>query len=476
MLVMPAPRHPPSPMTASHILASLTMAAALLVTGPALAQAQQRSPWSLHAGLGAPEALKVSGSVRTRYETIDGQVRPGFEPESDLFNVRTILFAEYDFGTVRLGGELYDSRVYGANALTPISTNEVNTAELVQAYVAVDLVDPFGKDTRATVQAGRFLVNLGSRRLVAADDYRNTTNGYTGLQADVSLRSGIRATLIYTLPQVRLPDDLTSLLDNRTQEDRASNDVVLWGGVVSKTGALAGAMAEASYFRFDEHDAPGRATRDRSLDTVSLRLIRNPKPGALDYEVEVIRQSGSVRAGLGAADPLLDVLAGFVHADVGFSFKTSWSSRLSAEFDYASGDDGDPDFSRFDTLLGMRRADLAPAGLYNAIGRANIVTPGVRVEASPNARFDVFVAGRLLWLASDADSFSTTGVRDATGRSGDFAGRQIEGRARWWIVPNALRFEANGVWLNKAGFLRTAPTAPRTADSRYLSLNLTASF
>jgi len=64
-----------------------------------------------------------------------------------------------------------------------------------------------------------------------------------------------------------------------------------------------------------------------------------------------------------------------------------------------------------------------------------------------------FAAFRGLWLASNTDSFSTTGVRDATGRSGDFAGRQLEGRIRYWLVPNALRFEANAVWLDKAGFL-----------------------
>ena len=472
----------PSPVSSWSFLrwAAPCVAASLLVVGQASAQAPTPaatpSPWSVHAALDAPEALKVSGSVRTRFEAIEGQVRPGFEPDSDLFNVRSILFAEYDFGAVRVGGEFYDSRAYGGNTRTPVSTNEVNSAELVQAYVAVDLVDPFGPGTRSTVQAGRFLLNLGSRRLVAADDYRNTTNGYTGLRADAAFRSGVKATLIYTYPQIRLPDDLSSVLDNRTGEDRAGADAVLWGGVVSKSGAVAGAMIEASYFRFDEKDAPGRPTRDRALDTVSLRLIRDPKPGALDYEVELIGQSGSVRAGLGAADPTLDVSAGFIHADLGYVFQRPGSPRLSVEFDYASGDGTDADFTRFDTLFGMRRADLAPSGLYNAIGRTNILTPGLRIEATLHPRLDVFLAARGLWLASDTDAFSTTGVRDATGRSGDFAGRQLEGRARWWLIPNALRFETSAVWLDKAGFLQSAPNAPRTGDSRYVSLNLTAMF
>lgn len=81
-----------------------------------------------------------------------------------------------------------------------------------------------------------------------------------------------------------------------------------------------------------------------------------------------------------------------------------------------------------------------------------------------------------MWLASDRDSFSTTGVRDVTGGSGNFAGHQIEARIRYWLMPARLRFEANGLLLAKGRFLREAPNAPPESTTRYLSLNLTASF
>lgn len=469
-------RRPTSWRTSAFGVPFATALLAVWNAGPAMAQTSTPSPWSISGTLNAPPVLKLSGSVRARYEAIDGQTRPGFEPESDLVNLRTTLFAEYDFGAVRVGGELYDSRVWGGNDRTPVTTNEVNTAELVQGYVAVDLAQPFGPDTTASIQAGRFLLNLGSRRLVAADDYRNTTNGYTGVRLDVGARDGLKATLIYTMPQMRLPDDLPSLLDNRTRMDRASSDAILWGGLISKAGAIGPTLLEASYYRFDERDAPGRPTRDRALDTFGLRLMREPKVGAPDYEIEVICQAGTVRSGLGIADPALKVSAGFVHADAGYTFDQAWKTRVSAEFDYASGDDGDAKFGRFDTLFGMRRAELAPAGLYNAIGRTNLMTPGLRIETTPSRRIDLFGVYRLLWLASDTDNFSTTAVRDASGRSGDFAGQQVEGRARYWLVPDALRFEANAVWLIKGRFLESAPNAGAGEDSRYVSLNLTALF
>ena len=131
--------------------------------------------------------------MRLRLEEIQGQPRVGFDRNDGLFNIRTILSAEYRGDRIRVGAELFDSRVYGGDPGTPISTNEVNALELVQAYVAGDIDVPQGPGSRLSLTAGRMTLNLGSRRLVAADDYRNTTNGYTGLRADLSAPRGVKA-------------------------------------------------------------------------------------------------------------------------------------------------------------------------------------------------------------------------------------------------------------------------------------------
>ncbi|MBL0923669.1 MAG: alginate export family protein [Sphingomonadaceae bacterium] len=446
-----------------HLYLIATASIALL-SAPACAQAGTQTDES---------AIKLSGSIRARYETISGQPRVGFNDSDDLFNLRTIVTAEYDPGPVRFGAELYDSRVYGFDGGTPVTTNEVNALELVQAYVATTIDAPLGKGSKVDLQAGRFLLNLGSRRLVAADDYRNTTNGYTGLRADIAVRNGWSGTLVYTLPQIRLPDDAASLRDNDVKFDRESFNLVLWGGLFSKKRAFGNATAELSFFHLGESDTPARPTRNRSLETVGLRIIRDPAPDKWDFEVESFYQTGSARNGLAAASPLRNVSAWFLHADAGYSLGPS---RLSVEFDYASGDKGGGSNNRFDTLFGMRRADLAPAGLYNAIGRTNILTPAVRFESVTSKRFDWFANYRAMWLASRTDSFSTTGVRDAAGNAGRFAGHQVEARARYWLVPKTLRAEVNGLLLFKGRFLDTAANAPRNGNTRYLSLNLTASF
>ncbi|MFA6113543.1 MAG: alginate export family protein [Sphingomonas sp.] len=446
---------------------AVTVACLLFAATPAFGQ----------AGPGKPdEGFDLSGSIRLRYETIDGQARTGFNSSDELINLRTILTAQYRHGPVRIAAELYDSRAYLADRGTPVTTGEVNAAELVQAYVAVDAPNAFGAGTALSLQGGRFLLNIGSRRLVAADDYRNTTNSYTGLRADIAARGGVRGTFIYVLPQVRLPDDLTSLLDNRLKVDRESFDQILWGGTISRAKTIGPALAELSFYHLGERDAPGRPSRDRSLNTVGARIVRDPKAGAFDYEAEAIYQLGHIRSGLASAAAMLDVSASFVHAEIGYTFAQGWKPHVSIEFDRASGDGPGRTYGRFDTLFGMRRADLAPAGLYNAVGRANILTPGIRLEAVPNKAIDWFVTYRPMWLADRTDSFSTTGVRDVTGRSGSFAGHQVDARVRYWLIQDRLRAEIDGVWLAKGRFLRDAPNAPKSGDTKYLSTNLTVSF
>ncbi|MEN2786172.1 alginate export family protein [Sphingomonas qilianensis] len=418
------------------------------------------------------DGFALSGTTRLRYEAIDGQARAGFNAADDLVNLRTTVLGQYRDGPIRIAAELWDSRVYAGDKGTPITTGEVNTLELAQAFAEVRPHALLGAGSTASLQAGRFLLNLGSRRLVAADDYRNTTNSYTGLHAELAWRGGWRAILIYTLPQQRRPDDPAELRHNAVAVDHEGVDLVLWGGTISRARAIRRTMIETSFFHLGERDTPQRPTRDRLLNTLGLRLISDPAPGKLDGELEGFVQHGHISTGLSANAARQDVGAWFVHADAGYTWAGDWHPRLSIEFDHASGDRPGGRYGRFDTLLGMRRADLGPSGLYNAFGRANFISPGARIEAAPSKRTDVMATLRPIWLAAREDSFSTTGVRDASGRSGTFAGTQVDGRLRHRLSP-ALRLELDAVVLCKGRFLRDALNAPPGRWTKYASLNFT---
>src|SRR3546814_477455 len=92
-------------------LARVALVGTALFALPAAAQDKASTePWTLQQALGDPEGLTVSGSARIRYETLSNQFRPGLDKNDDLISLRTSLFAEYDTGPIRLGGELIDAR------------------------------------------------------------------------------------------------------------------------------------------------------------------------------------------------------------------------------------------------------------------------------------------------------------------------------------------------------------------------------
>ena len=275
---------------------------------------------------------------------------------------------------------------------------------------------------------------------------------------------------------MRLPDDGPSLRGNVAELDRESFASVLWGGFVSRQRRGSPLLAEASFVHFGERDRPGRPTRDRSLSNLGLRLVSDPRTGHFDWGAEGIYQWGHINASLADGASRLKVSASFLRLHAGYSFAGSWKPRLLFEFDRASGDGSGPSYGRFDTLFGMRRADLAPASLYGVATRTNLLSPGARLEVSPGKRFDAFIGYRALLLADSHDAFSNTAVRDASGNSGRFAGHQFDLRLRYWLLPQYLRAEIDGVYLAKGRFLKAAPNAPANGDTRYASFNLTASF
>jgi hypothetical protein len=432
------------------------------------------TPGSASEGVASP--LKLSGSIRVRQEELDGQYRPGFDNHDDVLVMRSSVFAEWDTGTWRFGGELFDSRAYDTDPGSALTANDVDTFEPVQAYVAGDFDAPFGKGSAATVQAGRFTMNLGSRRLIASDDFRNTPQGYTGLRADMKFAGKRSVTLFYVLPQQHRPDGFASLRDNEVKLDHEGRDQQLWGALVSRAGLPGGLLAEAGFVRFVEHDTPGRPTRNRGLTNLSARLMRDASPGKWDYELEGIAQSGSVRTGTAVNAARLSVHSHFVHADLGYTLAGSWKPHINIEWDYASGDDPGGNYGRFDTLFGMRRSELAPSGIYGAIGRTNLNALGLRLEGAPTKRLDVLATWKWLWAADRHDSFSTTGIRDASGSSGSFAGQQFDGRLRYWFVPQRLRAEVNAVWLMRGRLLQRAPNASPHGDTHYGTAAITLSF
>lgn len=431
----------------------------------------------LHVAVGSPDNLILRGSFRTRVEAIDGQFRPVAAASDSMLSFRTTIFAEYAAGPLRIGAELFDSRAYFEAPTSSAGTGEVNALELSQAYVGYDLGDALAPGSKARITAGRFTMDIGSRRLVSRNQFSNATNAFTGARFDWAGQGGNRATLFWTMPQLWLPRDPAGVRHNSVEVDRATPDVQLFGASMTHGGVLGGTIEVYGYGLL-ERDAPGYRTTNRRLFTPGIRLYAAPKPGLFDHDIEFIYQFGTTRATLLDLDTTnLDVSAWFLHVEIGRSFAGGLNPRVSVSYDHATGDGANPrTYNRFDTLTGDRRFEYGPTGLYGPVSRANLISPMLRVDVFPNARVDAMIGWRPLWLASATDSFGATNIRDPRGTSGRFAGHQVEARVRYWLVPKLLRIDTGVALLAKSDFFRNAPLGRDTGDTHYGYFDISVDF
>lgn len=441
-----------------RLLAALTLLHLALWPNPVVA-GEAAGPFTLAA------------SARLRLESIDGQFRPAPAPHSDtMLSLRTEIAAGYDAGPVRFNAEVWDARGWWQDARSSANTGEINAFELVQANIELPLAG------KSALKLGRYTLDLGNRRMVARQRFRNTTNAFTGAHLMLAGGAGRKLDLMFALPHQRLPDDRDGILADRVQWDRESLDVMFLGAHGTLPGVVGGTL-QSYAFALIERDGARLATANRRIGTIGARHFVRPAAGKWDHDVEGAVQFGKARRTTAAADQTdLDVMAWFVHAEFGHTVKGGWTPRVVAMIDAASGDGGQPGkFTRFDTLYSARRFEFGPNGLYGPFRRSNIVSPSLRLEVAPSRRSDAFIAWRTAWAEDRRDQFAATGVRDASGESGSLGAHQIEGRLRHWILPGRLQVDAGAALLLKRRLLRDAPNAPATGNTRYGYIDLTLS-
>ena len=485
-------RHP-SPVVCSVLLTFLMLAIGLgrarsqAPAKPAPAQASSQAekkddkpapagPFRLHGALHAPDWLLFGGSQRTRYEGLANQFRPGLDAHDQAVLLRTLLTLGARFRSLSVVGELQDARAYLTDEQSGISTIVVNALEPLQAYANLHLDEVLGREAVLDLRVGRQSIDLGSRRLIARNRFRNTIQSYDGITSRFRSPGGTELFAFVVLPVLIEPEsgDRAALLKNRIELDRERLGFSLWG-VHFKRPLWQDVALETYLFGLHERDGAGYPTRNRRLYTEGLRLVRAAGEGVWDVDVESVLQLGSRRSSADPAD-VQDrrVLAHFHHASLGYTFEVPWLPRLSAELDYASGDAASTPGrnERFDSLFGPRRADFGPTNLYGPLGRENIISAGLRAGAEPAPRLDGYVSFRANWLASTTDTFARTGVRDPDGQSGRFAGHQIELRTRVWLLMDTLRWELGGAALIVGPFLRDAPNATRNGHPLFAYTDL----
>jgi len=431
------------------------------------------TPEPLRIDSALPDWISITAKHRTRYEFLDDEFRAGTQGDREILVLRTLLHTRLKlFDGLWLGAEVQDSRAE-INGDTPLNTGIVNTTELLRAYLEFKHHNVLGGKVAA--QAGRLTLDVGSRRFVSRNRYRNTINGFTGIDFDWKSKSGTEFRAFWTLPVRRQPTRFDQLRDNKVQDDEEDFDLQFWG-VYAATNFTEVDRGEVFFFGLHEKDEPSRLTRKRDLYTPGFRVFRKPASDKFDYTIETAFQVGRSRTS--TTGRRVDHLAHFHHFEIGYTFDIPWAPRLVAEYDFASGDSNptDGDNNQFDTLFGARRFDFGPTGIYGPFARNNLNTPGVRLQLKPAQTVSTFFGVRTFWLADRSDTWASSGgVRDTAGKSGRYLGSQFEARVRWDVLPGNVRLESGYAHLLTGAFVEDAPNSNRPGDLNYFYLQATIS-
>jgi hypothetical protein len=433
------------------------------------------APWRLDTALRTPDWLDISGEQRSRYETLDGQFRLGRRGSDQAIALRTLLLTQLKAEPGRLVLELMDGREYLTDAGSPIDNTMVNALDILQAYARWDAHELIPGGTN-TVRVGRETLDLGNRRLVARNAFRNTINAFTGIDWLWEHTGGGSIRAFYFLPVRRLPEDIPSLLDNDIVLDSQSFDSQ-FGGLYAELPKLPWQVRAEVYYLYAQDERTLRL-RERELHTSGVRVYRNAAPGHWDFELESTYQVGESQQRILPTAPLRDHFAHHQHGAIGYTFDARWKPRVGIRYDYASGDSdpGDNENGRFDTLYGARRFEFGPTGIYGAIARANLNSPEYNLSVQPLKGVELNISHRFVQLAESRDAWTASGLVDPSGEAGSDVGQQVEVRLRWQAIPGQVRWDTGYTHLFAGRFMKDAVAIQEKGDVNYFYAELTLLF
>ncbi len=432
-------------------------------------------PFRAHRALGAPTWLRFGLEQRTRFEHLSNDYRGAVPTDANGVFLRTLVSVGVDLAPASLGLEVQDSRAY-ASADAALNDTFVNPLEILRATAGLSFRDVFRAGDTLSLTLGRQTLDFGSRRLIARNGYRNTINGFTGLDAVWARDDGTALRLIAVMPVTRAPSTRPAIDDNAVRIDR-ENPRAWLGAAGFETGwARREIRLDGYVIALVERDSADTDTSDRRLVTPGARLRRAARPAQLSFEAEGAAQLGRSHASRAPDDVSeLTHFAYLFHGAIGYQLAGWAQPHFFVLYDHASGDRSprDGQNGRFDSLFGARVFDYGPTGMFGALARSNLRSPGARVKVTPHPTISAESTYRLAWLAQPKDAWTTAGLRDETGDSETFLGHQLDGRVAVTPWSDNLALEVGAALFARGTFARTAP-AGRSDATGYFYLQLTA--
>jgi len=392
--------------------------------------------------------LNVGLDQRTRFEYRKDDYRPWTDTSSIpgtsisqrkyfpnslwLLRTRAYLGVQNILDPFRFVVEFQDSRAL--NSIYEYQGQEINQTELISAYGELYFKDAFGKDDRGndrplSARAGRFHFEVLDRRLIAENEFRNTTNNFEGFRVKIGKKDNdwdIDSFLMR--PVIRYP----------YQFDRPDWQTWIYGSVVSIRRWSEFATIQPYFIgrhQFADWTNPSNALKvARETNAPGVRIYG--VLGNFDYDFDINKQFGYTGefATLGTNTTAvmrtvqLDAIAYGIEAGYTFS-DHPWKPRISAVYTYGSGNKSpfDSVSQNFDIFYGFNQ----PFSRNDYMAWNNMKAPKARLEFTPAKNLQIDTAFGAFWLASAANAWERANLFAPLGNRGTFMGTEFDIRARY---------------------------------------------
>jgi hypothetical protein len=358
---------------------------------------------------------------RTRFEYRNHDYRvapsalPGHTlPEQDQFLLRSRTYVGIHdiLDPFRAAVEFQDSRQF--NSALPEVTRDVDENDFLQAYGELYFKNALGEGYPLALRAGRMTLAYTDTHTVSRSAWSNTTQAFDGFR----LRLGQPSS------DWQLDFFAAQPVEKRMRQPDHPDEERWFYGLVGAWRKWQQYITLEPYYLILDEDRTLRTQLDRTIHTLGLHGFGPIGKTGFDYDWDAAYQ-------LGEAGPDKRQRAFGTFGELGYTFNHPWKPRLSSWTMYASGERDPRDvvqqrFARmFDSTHAYSTSDY--------FTWQNVISTKLRLELKPTdkLRFDTSYGG--YWLASDTDAWITPSRIDATGRSGDFVGQEIDARLRYQL-------------------------------------------
>ena len=414
------------------------------------------------------EWLDVGLDHRTRYEYRENDLRPWtdtssgipvskFRAEPDnlwLLRTRAYLGVKDILDPLRFAVEFQDSRSY--NGHYERSDADVNEFELLQGYGELYFENALGHNRPVSLRAGRQSFELLDRRLIASNEFRNTTNNFEGYRLHFGKKQNNWDLDTFALqPVERLKYDFDQP-DEHTWFYGAVFSWRQWSDNVTIQPYFFGRATNGDPYNLANLRAQ-KIVYDREIYSPGLRIYGVFGDSGFDFDADITQQFGrygtrdpgnaahlvngktvKVQDNSGVSRTLReqkelqqDALA--YSLEVGYSFDHEWKPRASAAYGYGTGDKSANDGlnQRFDAFYGFNQ----PWSRNDYFSWDNVHAPKFRLEITPYKDVRLDMGLNAYWLESESGGWNRTNLTDINGQKGSYLGHEFDIRLRHKLNP-----------------------------------------